>query len=119
IAAVDAALARGEAFDLIVLDGRMPDLDGIGVADDIVRRGAHRGARIILLTSDPRPGEVARAVAAGVSACLAKPIIPSELRRAIRRWVVTEPPVMASPGTADRATATPAARRSLRIMLAE
>jgi signal transduction histidine kinase/CheY-like chemotaxis protein len=119
IATVDAALVRGEAFDLIVLDGRMPDLDGVSVADDIVRRGAHQGARIILLTSDPRPGEVARAVTAGVSACLAKPIIPSELRRAIRRWVVTEPPVMASPGTADRATATPAARRSLRIMLAE
>jgi len=119
IAAVDAAFAQGEAFDLIVLDGRMPDLDGVGVADDIVRRGAHQGARIMLLTSDPRPGEIARAVTAGVSACLAKPIIPSELRRAIRHWVVTEPPVMASPGMADKATAAPAARRSLRIMLAE
>jgi two-component system, sensor histidine kinase and response regulator len=115
---VDAALARGEAFDLIVLDGRMPDLDGVGVADDIVRRGAHQGARIMLLTSDPRPGEVARAVTAGVSACLAKPIIPSELRRTIRRWLVTEPAVVASSGTADKATAAPA-RRALRIMLAE
>ena len=118
IAAVDAARARGEAFDLIVLDARMPDLEGISVADDIVRRGAHQGARIMLLTSDPRPGEVARAVTAGVSACLAKPIIPSELRRAIRRWVVTEPAVVASSGTAHKATTAPA-RRALRILLAE
>jgi signal transduction histidine kinase/DNA-binding response OmpR family regulator len=118
ITAVDAASARGEAFDLIVLDSRMPDLEGISVADDIVRRGAHQGARIMLLTSDPRPGEVARAVTAGVSACLAKPIIPSELRRAIRRWVVTEPAVVAGSGTVNKATAAPA-RRTLRIMLAE
>jgi CheY-like chemotaxis protein len=96
----------------------MPDLDGISVADDIVRRGAHQGARIMLLTSDPRPGEVARAVTAGVSACLAKPIIPSELRRAIRRWVVTEPAVVASSATGHTPTTAPA-RRALRILLAE
>jgi len=118
VAAVDAARARGEAFDLIVLDSRMPDLEGISVTDDIVRRGAHQGARIILLTSDPRPGEVARAVAAGVSVCLAKPIIPSEFRRAIRHGVVTEPAAVAGSGTADKATAA-RARRVLRIMLAE
>jgi signal transduction histidine kinase/DNA-binding response OmpR family regulator len=118
IAAVDATLARGEAFDLIVLDSRMPDLDGISVAEDIVRRGAHRGAGIMLLTSDLRPGEIARSVTAGVIACLAKPIIPSELRRAIRRWAVTEPAVAAGSETADQATAAPA-RHSLRIMLAE
>jgi CheY-like chemotaxis protein len=118
IAAVDAARTRGEAFDFIVLDARMPDLEGISVADDIVRRGAHQGARIILLTSDPRPGEVARAITAGVSACLAKPIIPAELRRAIGRLVVTRPAVPASPGTADN-TAAAAAHRALRILLVE
>jgi signal transduction histidine kinase/DNA-binding response OmpR family regulator len=118
IAAVDAARERGEAFDLIVLDGRMPDLEGISVADDIVRRGAHQGARIFLLTSDPRPGEVARAATAGVSACLAKPIIPSELRRAIGRFVVTGPAVLASSVVADKTTAPPA-RRALRILLVE
>ena len=106
IAAVDAVRTRGETFDLIVLDGRMPDLDGVGVAEDIVRRGAHQGARIILLTSVPRPGEVARAATAGVSACVGKPIMPSELRRAIRRWAVTEPAVVAGSATVDEATRT-------------
>ena len=66
--------AEGRPYDLVLLDQRMPGLDGTGV----VRALAGAGPRVILLSSAGRTRG-----GAGVSATLAKPVRDSRLYDAI------------------------------------
>ncbi len=73
-----AAAARGEPFDLVVLDMHMPDMNGLELARAIVAAPAIAGARIVLLSSiGDDLGAEARA--AGVQATLSKPVRQSQL----------------------------------------
>jgi two-component system sensor histidine kinase/response regulator len=114
-AALDAAVqasARGQAFDLILLDGHMPDLGGIEVAAELTRSEMHTSAKLVLLTSDCGPEERAQAAKAGIGACLAKPVIPSELRR-----LISHTPPKPAPGAP--AAIDVAGRRCYNVLLAE
>ena len=53
-----AAARAGEPFELVVLDGQMPGMDGIELAQAIPLAPSLRGARLIMLTSttDRRAG---------------------------------------------------------------
>jgi signal transduction histidine kinase/CheY-like chemotaxis protein len=80
-----AATLRGESFRLVLLDSRMPDLDGFGVAAAIANRPELAGATIMMLSSSGLEGEAARCRALGVAAYLTKPIKQSDLLEAICR----------------------------------
>jgi PAS domain S-box-containing protein len=69
-----AALGR-EAFDVVLLDMVMPDMDGI----DVLKRlrggnGPNRHTRVVACTANVLPEQVAAYLAAGTSSVLAKPI---------------------------------------------
>jgi CheY-like chemotaxis protein len=74
-------LAASRDFDAILLDIRLPDLDGTEVAQRIRRFSSPRRADvpIIALTADVFAGAHSRYLAAGMDAVLEKPLDPEKL----------------------------------------
>jgi DNA-binding NarL/FixJ family response regulator len=83
-----ALLDQGVEADVVVLDERMPDLDGI----DAARALRHRrpGLAVVLYTAFPHPTLVDAARDAGVAAVLGKAEGIEALERAITRAVTGE-----------------------------
>ena len=80
-------VAQGHPYSLVLLDGRMPDIDGLALASKIRQRKELSATRIILLTSGDRPGDLPRARQLGIAASLLKPLQRSELMETIL-WVM-------------------------------
>ena len=85
----DAALAQleRELPDVIVSDVGMPDVDGFELIRRIRRRAATAGIPAIALTAFTRQDDRTRALQAGFTDYLAKPVEPAVLAAAIRRAV--------------------------------
>jgi CheY-like chemotaxis protein len=79
------AAESGNPFKLIVLDARMPGMDGFLLTQRIKADPHFGGAKIVLLTSGSRRGDAGGYRDLGVSACLAKPVGEIELLEAITR----------------------------------
>src|SRR5262249_60406128 len=81
--ALAPARAAGRKFPLVLLDARMPDLDGFAGGECIRREPALAGVTVMLLTSDVMSGDLARCRTLGVARHLVKPFTPSELLNAV------------------------------------
>ena len=90
IQAVVAADARDEPFDLLLLDWKMPGMDGVDCAKQLARMPlAHPPPTVLMLTAFSRD-EMARGLAAerlAVAATLTKPVTPSTLLDASLRAI--------------------------------
>ena len=86
-------IAGTQAFDLILMDVRMPRVDGL-TATRAIRALAGPGARVPILavTADAMPEDAARCIAAGMDAHLAKPISHHALYAAMERLLATAEP---------------------------
>jgi two-component system sensor histidine kinase/response regulator len=86
--------AQGEAFDLLLLDVHMPELDGFQVIQAIRERERSAGGHlpVIALTARSRIEDRERCLAAGMDDFLAKPIQAADLWAAIDRVVGGRPP---------------------------
>ena len=120
------ASASGRPFPLVVLDARMPDIDGLVLAERILQSPELSQTRIVLLTSDDLHGEVVRFRELGIAAYTMKPVQQDELLEIIYRVLSRPEPIEtpaalpACPSGGDEpphAPAEPAA--ALRILLAE
>jgi DNA-binding NarL/FixJ family response regulator len=78
------ALARREAPDVLVMDIRMPVLDGIQATRRIVADAATQRVRVLVLTTFDLDEHVYAALSAGASGFLLKDATPEEIVRAIR-----------------------------------
>ena len=76
--ALDESLENRKPFAVVLLDGQMPEMDGLSTAGKIVRDGRYSDLKIILLTSGV-PAEVSGLKKLGLSAALSKPVKQSEL----------------------------------------
>jgi signal transduction histidine kinase/CheY-like chemotaxis protein len=79
-------LMEEQTFDLVLLDLRMPGIDGIEVARRVRRREHVQSAvsvPIIAITADVDAATREASLIAGINAVLAKPVIPEQLARAI------------------------------------
>ncbi|MBV8897668.1 MAG: response regulator [Acidobacteriaceae bacterium] len=76
-------LLEQETFDLLLLDARMPGMDGLELAEEVRKRWPESPVRIVILTSIGDRGNVERFDAAGVDAYLVKPLKNSDLYRTI------------------------------------
>ncbi|MGQ0734779.1 MAG: response regulator [Acidobacteriota bacterium] len=110
------AAATPDRFDLVVADGDMPRLTGFSLAERI--RGDQRLAQlpIVLLTSVARPDNASRAAAAGVNACVSKPVKHSDLLEALDAMAGG---VMRRSSARPPSAAPPTPLRSLRVLVAE
>ena len=73
-------------FDLVLLDIRMPDMDGMEVARRIRRReqeGHQTPVPIIAITADVEAATFKACLGIGINAVLSKPVIPEQLAKAI------------------------------------
>jgi CheY-like chemotaxis protein len=74
-----AAAARGEPYDLAILDMHMPDMDGIVLAQAIKAAPTIASVRLVMLTSTGVYGDAEKARQSGIMAYLSKPVRQSQL----------------------------------------
>ncbi|MFE9579731.1 response regulator [Nocardia sp. NPDC006044] len=90
------ALARTERADVVVMDIRMPDLDGIAATARIAADENLAGVRVLVLTTYDTDDNVLAALRAGASGFLIKDAKPALLLDAIR--TVAAGDALLSPG---------------------
>jgi GAF domain-containing protein/CheY-like chemotaxis protein len=78
------AIAAG-AFDVVLMDVQMPELDGLGATREIRSRWPERPLWIVAMTANAMAGDREACFAAGMNDYLAKPIRPTELAAALER----------------------------------
>lgn len=79
------AKARETRPDLVLLDLHMPALDGFGAVGELRREAQFAETPVVALTASAMQGDKEKALAAGFSAYLTKPIRIAELRRQVER----------------------------------
>jgi signal transduction histidine kinase/CheY-like chemotaxis protein len=83
--ALQEARAKGEAFDVVIVDDQMPDCDGLGFANQVKASADLASAQLVLLTSQERFDSVRSLAHAGFAAYLTKPVRARELLACIER----------------------------------
>jgi len=82
---IKQAKQEGDPYKLVLLDHRMPGMDGFEVAAHIKDDSELGGMTLMMLTSDNKSGDIARSKKLGISGYMLKPIKRSELEEAIKR----------------------------------
>ncbi len=93
-------LAAATRPDVVLMDIRMPDGDGLWATEQIVRDPELAGTHIVIVTTFELDEYVAQAIRAGASGFLVKDTEPVELIRAVR--VVAAGDALLSPGVTKR-----------------
>ena len=94
------ALAAQTHPDVVLMDIRMPDGDGLWATGEIVRDPALAGTHIVIVTTFELDEYVAQAITAGASGFLVKDTEPVDLIRAVR--VAADGDALLSPGVTRR-----------------
>ncbi|MGY8636226.1 ATP-binding protein [Bradyrhizobium sp. 14AA] len=85
------ALSRDQAFDVILMDLHMPDMDGVEAASRIGKLGLPKMPRVIAVTADVSRSARERIAGAGIAKVVSKPILINALREAIEDDPEAEP----------------------------
>jgi two-component system, sensor histidine kinase and response regulator len=88
---LNAATAAEHAFDMVITDFQMPDMDGAMLGERIICIPALSDTRLVMLTSLDRHGDTPRLAALGFAAYLTKPVRVKELLDAVARVMSGEP----------------------------
>ncbi|RKN04404.1 response regulator [Streptomyces radicis] len=102
------ALVRERRPDLVLMDIRMPVLDGLAATRRITDDPGLAGVRVVMLTTFELDEYVFEAIRSGASGFLVKDTEPDELVRAVRAVVAGD--ALLSPGVTRRLIAEFAAR---------
>ncbi len=88
------AMLKRYPFDLLLMDIRMPGLDGCEAARRIRSQSRFDKLPIIALTAHSQPEEIKKYLQAGMNAHLNKPVRPERLYGVLSQWVgpITVPP---------------------------
>ena len=102
------ALARANAYDLVLMDVQMPVMDGLDATRAIRRLPGYDVAPIVALTAAVLTEDRQQTAAAGMNDHIAKPFVPAELYATIARWLPQRAPSQVpATGSADRPVAEP------------
>ena len=90
-AAAVGAVAAG-AYDLVLMDIRMPVMDGVAATREIRKFGGATGAiPIVALTANTLTEQLAEYAAAGMNDCIAKPVNVADLAARTAHWGAAQP----------------------------
>jgi two-component system sensor histidine kinase/response regulator len=124
-AALDAlrtAAARNQPFPIALVDGMMPEMDGLELARRIRNESAIADVQLILLTSAGWPDDTSILYTLKIAACLTKPVRQSELFDTLMRVLIRSEPSPIEPAataiSVDHCTEG-AITGGLRVLLAE
>ena len=115
---MQAAHHQHSPYRLLLLDSRMPGMDGFALAQRIHDDPQLSGTIIMMLTSDAQRGDAARCRQFGISVYLVKPIQKKELLQAVRAALAAPGEAHSSLPLVTRHTLREA-RSHLRILVAE
>ncbi len=85
------AAAAAQTYDLILMDSRLPGVDGFGAAESIRTRERSAGGRvpIVALTANASDTDRQRCLDVGMDEVLRKPVRPDRLVQTVRDWTAT------------------------------
>jgi CheY-like chemotaxis protein len=106
-------------YSMVLLDAHMPGMDGFMLAKKIREVPDYADIGLLMLTSAGQRGDAARCKEAGVAAYLTKPIIPSELLRAMITISGFTPEEREKPHSLITHYSLSESQRKLRILVAE
>jgi two-component system sensor histidine kinase/response regulator len=116
--AMRRAADDGAPFAIVLVDARMPGMDGFAVCERIAADARLRSAAIMMLSSADQRGDIARCRKLGVAVHVTKPVRQTHLRDAILISLGTVGPrIRSAPRTP--AAHQPTGEPSLRILMAE
>jgi signal transduction histidine kinase/CheY-like chemotaxis protein len=104
-------------YRLLLLDCRLPGMDGFQVVEEIQRSGRSKGLTIIMLASDHWADDIARTYDMGLGGYLTKPIRRSDLLQTIS--IALDRARGAPMASVPVAPPAPASSRPLHILLVE
>jgi CheY-like chemotaxis protein/HPt (histidine-containing phosphotransfer) domain-containing protein len=100
-------------YDLVLMDMQMPEMDGIEATEALRRMPGLATLPVVAMTANAQEADRKRCLAAGMNDFLAKPIEPTQLWNALRRWIPARlphrPAGAVAPVAAPRADAVPPA----------
>ncbi len=85
--ALDQLIREPDAFDVVLMDVQMPDMDGLEATRRIRQQPALVRLPILALTAGALVEERRRAMAAGMDGFMSKPLDPTILIRSVRRAI--------------------------------
>jgi CheY-like chemotaxis protein len=81
------AAMRRTAYDLVLMDCQMPDMDGFHALQEIRKLGGARGqVPIVAMTANAMHGDRERCLDAGMDDYISKPVDKAELARVLERF---------------------------------
>ncbi|HCE6609360.1 TPA: response regulator [Pseudomonas aeruginosa] len=83
--------AERQRYDAILMDCRLPVLDGYSATREIRAQENGRRVPIIALTANTLQGDRENCLQAGMNDYLAKPFKRAELQRILQRWIGSQP----------------------------
>ena len=115
---ISKAEKTDQPYPLILLDSRMPEMDGFETARKIRERFDHMQQTLLLITSQDSSRDIAKFREIGISIYLVKPVKRQELKAAIQAALGKgeAPPLEEAPGRREEAADT---IRPLHILLVE
>ena len=89
-AAMEVLAVSSEPFDAVLLDLRMPDMNGVEFIRALRMQALHRATPVILTTAEPDNSDLMiQAKALGVAAIVKKPWSPQGLRGVVQKILDT------------------------------
>jgi PAS domain S-box-containing protein len=117
LAVLNKAKNEGTPFHVALLDSRMPEMDGFSLAQEIRGNPDLVALSIMMLTSENRSGDLARAKALDMAGYLIKPVKRQALREALQSALGREEILRKPQKFSDEIL--PEDRRPLRLLLVE
>ena len=118
IAELERVKESDSPFELVLLDCRMPEIGGFQVAEYINKETSLADVTVIMLTSDARSDDKKRCRELGLSGYLVKPVMRSDLFRAVTAAIGHQQVLRQTPAGAMK-PAPVEDKRPLRILLVE
>jgi len=72
---------QGQAFDMLLADWHMPEMDGIGLLKSVKADSSLKSMKVLMVTADDDQKHIMEAILAGADGYLVKPVTQERLQQ--------------------------------------